>query len=98
MKKMSSKEKLAEIEKLAPGSLISFPGHMTIYIGTADGVPYVISSVGTFVQPAPGSKEVLHPRSVVLSSLNVRRRNLVSWLDTATTALTIKPEEEKSEG
>ena len=98
MKKMSSKEKLAEIEKLAPGSLISFPGHMTIYIGTVDGVPYVISSVGTFVQPAPGSKEVLHPRSVVLSSLNVRRRNLVSWLDTATTALTIKPEEEKSEG
>lgn len=98
MKKMSTKEKLEAIEKLEPGSLVSFPGHMTIYIGTVDGVPYVISAVGTFVQPEPGSNTVLHPRSVVLSSLNVRRKNMVTWLDTSTTALTLKKTEEKSEG
>ena len=90
LSKMKTKQKLEAIEELAPGSLISFPGHMMIYIGTVDGRPYVISAVGTFVAPAPGSSDVLHPRSVVLNSLYVRRRNLTTWLDTATTALTIK--------
>ena len=93
MSNMSEKEKLAEIEKLSPGSLISFPGHMTIYLGTVDGKPYVLSATGTFVAPAPGSTEVIHPRSVIVSSLYVRTRTLTTWLDKATTALTIKKAE-----
>lgn len=83
--------KLAIISALEPGSLISFPGHMTIYLGTVDGVPYVISAVGTFVEPAGGSTEVLHPRSVVISSLYVRKADLTPWLNTVTTVLTVTP-------
>lgn len=93
MSKMSSAKKLEVISNLAPGSLISFPGHMTIYLGTVDGRPYVISAVGTFVAPAPGPKTVLHPRSVVLSSLYVRNTKDKTWLDISTTALTLKAEE-----
>ena len=51
MSKMNEKEKLAVINELRPGSLISFPGHMTIYVGSKDGKPYVISACGTFVAP-----------------------------------------------
>lgn len=93
MSKMSSDKKLEVINNLAPGSLISFPGHMTIYLGTVDGRPYVISAVGTFVAPAPAAKTVLHPRSVVLSSLYVRTSKNKTWLDISTTALTLKAEE-----
>ena len=91
MSKMNSKQKLEVIEKLAPGSLISMPGHMMIYLGTVDGKPYVISACGTFVQPAPGSTEALHPNSVILNSLFVRTKKLKTWLDVSTTALTITP-------
>lgn len=89
---MDEEDKLAIISELSPGSLISFPGHMMIYLGTVDGVPYVISAVGTFLKPEDGSNEVLHPRSVVINSLYVRRANLTTWLDSVTTVLTIKPE------
>ncbi len=93
MIKMNSKQKLEVIEKLAPGSLISMPGHMMIYLGTVDGKPYVISACGTFVQPAPGSTEALHPNSVILNSLFVRTKSLKTWLDVSTTALTMTPAE-----
>ena len=90
MSKRNEKEKLAVINELRPGSLISFPGHMTIYVGSKDGKPYVISACGTFVAPAPGSTEAIHPESVILNSLYVRNRSLVTWLDKSTTALTLK--------
>ena len=96
MSGMKEKEKLSVISELKPGSLISFPGHMTIYVGTKDGKPYVISACGTFVMPAPGSTEVIHPESVILNSLYVRNRSLVTWLDRSTTALTIKKAEPES--
>lgn len=93
MSKMDSKQKLEVIGKLAPGSLVSMPGHMMIYLGTVDGKPYVISACGTFVAPAPGSTEAQHPNSVILNSLYVRTRSLKTWLDVSTTALTMTPAE-----
>ena len=93
MSKMSDKKKLEIIKNLAPGSLISMPGHMMIYLGTVNGKPYVISACGSFVAPAPGSTEVVHPNSVIVSSLYVRTRGLSTWLDKSTTALTITPAE-----
>lgn len=93
MSDMSKDEKLAVIKDLAPGSLISFPGHMTIYLGTVDGIPYVISATGTYVAPAPGSTDAIHPYTVIVSSLYVRTTSLKTWLDVSKTALTLKPEE-----
>ena len=92
MSEMDDDEKLDVISNLTPGSLISFPGHMTIYLGTVDDVPYVISATGSFVAPSPGSEEILHPNSVIITSLYVRRASLKTWLESATVAMTIKPE------
>ena len=89
---MSDEDKLYEIGQLTPGSLIAFPGHMMIYLGMVDGVPYVISAVGTFVAPAPGSDEQIHPDSVIVNSLYVRRASLKTWLESVTVVLTIKPD------
>lgn len=92
LSEMDTDEKLSEITSLTPGSLISFPGHMMIYLGTVDGVPYVISAVGSFVAPDPGPTDKIRPNSVIITSLYVRRANLNTWLDSATVAMTIKPE------
>ncbi|MBR3248244.1 MAG: SH3 domain-containing protein [Clostridiales bacterium] len=92
LSEMDNDEKLAVIEELTPGSLISFPGHMMIYLGTVNGVPYVISATGTFVAPEPGPTEKIHPDTVIITSLYVRRANLSTWLDTAAVAMTITPE------
>ena len=92
LSEMDDDEKLAMIGDLTPGSLISFPGHMMIYLGTADGVPYVISAVGTFLAPYPGPEDKIHPDSVIITSLYVRRASLKTWLESATVAMTIKPE------
>ena len=90
MSEMSDSEKLDVIKKLSPGSLISFPGHMMIYLGTVDDIPYVISATGTFVAPAPGPEDKIHPDSVIINGMNVRRANLKTWLESAQTALTVK--------
>ena len=90
MSEMSDSEKLDVIKKLSPGNLISFPGHMMIYLGTVDDIPYVISATGTFVAPAPGPEDKIHPDSVIINGMNVRRANLKTWLESAQTALTVK--------
>lgn len=89
---MDEDEKLNVIADLIPGSLISFPGHMMIYLGTVDNVPYVISAVGTFVAPEPGPDDKIHPDSVIITSLYVRKSSLKTWLESASVAMTIKPE------
>ena len=96
MSKMNEKQKLEVIGKLSPGSLVSMPGHMMIYLGTVDGKPYVISACGTFVDPAPGSTEARHPNSVIVSSLYVRTKSLKTWLDVSTTVVTITPQQTQS--
>ena len=90
LSEMSTDEKLNVITNLSPGSLVSFPGHMMIYLGTVDGVPYVISSVGSLT--AQGSTTRQHPDSVIINSLYVKRANGTTWLDSVQTALTIRPE------
>ena len=82
-------EKIEVLKQMYPGSILSLPGHMMIYIGTVNNRPYVISAVGTFVEPKPGPDTVLHPESVVLSSLYVRSRRLNTWLSSLKTALTV---------
>ena len=92
MSGMDEDEKLEVISKLTPGSLIAMPGHMMIYLGTDDGIPYVISAVGTFVEPEPGSTEKIHPETVIITSLYVRNSSLRTWLDASVVAMTVKPE------
>ena len=89
---MSDSGKIEVLRQMTPGSMLAMPGHMTIYVGMVDDRPYVISSVGTLAQPAPGSAESVHPNSVVLSSLYVRLRSGGTWLGAIRTAMTVREE------
>ena len=90
MSEMTDEQKLDVIKGMSPGSLLSFPGHIMMYLGMDNGVPYVISAVGTFVAAEPESEDKVHPDSVVINSLYMRRGNLNTWLGSIQTALTIK--------
>ncbi len=89
---MNESERIEQLKQTMPGSYVSLPGHMMIYIGTVNDRPYVISAVGSLIQPEPGSTERLHPNSVVLSSLYVRLKSLNTWLESLKRVVTIKPE------
>lgn len=77
---LSPEEKQQTISGLVPGSLLMFPGHITMYLGTADGKAYVISDLGSLAE-ADGDIDVKSIYSVSINSLNVRRRNGHTWLE-----------------
>lgn len=82
----TSAQKAAIIETLPAGALFYISGHTMIYTGNVDGTPYVISALGTVVDSI-GPGNVINQYSVILNSVNVRRRNGSTWLDNITTAV-----------
>ncbi len=85
----STEEKMAALAGLTPGSPVYFPGHIMIYLGTRDNIPYVISSVGSFAPEDMDTGNVLSVNSMVVNSLLVRRRSGLTWLDSLTRLISI---------
>lgn len=80
----TTEDKLALIAELNPGSLVFFPGHIMIYLGMKDNIPYVLSSVGSFATEDMEIGTVLSVNSVVINSLMVHRKSGLTWLDSLT--------------
>lgn len=80
-------EKKALISGLLPGSLLYFPGHIMIYLNTVGGVPYALSSVGSFATEDMEPGTVLSVNTVCVNSLLVHRRSGSTWLDDITRAI-----------
>ena len=79
-------QKQAIIEKLPLGSLLYFPGHTMIYIGSENGVGYVISDTGSLSNP-DGELEVMSTYSVIINPLTARRKNGATWLHSLTSVV-----------
>ena len=76
---MSDEEKTAVIANCFPGTPLYMSGHTMIYLGTIDGVNYVISAMGSASDSA-GELEVVSQNTVAITPLTVRRRNGATWL------------------
>lgn len=76
-------ETKVELLKDAPiGTLLFFPGHIMIYLGTVDGAPYCISAVGTMAVAGMAPGTYVDTNTVVITDiLNTTRANGASWLD-----------------
>ena len=83
---MDSASKASGISQCIPGTALYMPGHTMIYLGTVDGVNYVISAVGSTVD-SEGYIDVRQINSVTITPLTVRRRNGSTWLDNIDTAV-----------
>lgn len=68
------------------GTLLYFPGHIMIYIGTVDNVPYCISSVGSISNTDMPIGEIIDVNTVIVSNMEqTTRQNGASWLESLET-------------
>ena len=86
MQYMSKEEKIKFFEALPFGTILYFNGHEMMYLGSQNGKYYVISSVGTIMQPEnPSVRQRI--RSTIVNTLDVKRANGNTWFDELTVAL-----------
>lgn len=80
MKNMAKEERIKILEGLPFGTILYFSGHEMMYLGQKNGKYYVISSVGTIMQPENSS---IRQRisSVVVNTLDTKRANQNTWLE-----------------
>ncbi|MBQ4481708.1 MAG: C40 family peptidase [Lachnospiraceae bacterium] len=88
---MSDEEKFAAISRMPAGTLLFFPGHITMYTGTTDYLPegadstsqnkvaYVISDTGSlFDSVGDDTKKTIY--SIIVNPLLVKRANKYTWV------------------
>ena len=81
---MNREERLQAFEELKPGSPLSMPGHIMIYLGMQDGAPYAIHSSSSYYKD--GRK--IYVRRVLVSDLEMDRKNGKSYLENLVNAIT----------
>ncbi len=77
--------KKALLDTLPAGTLLYFPGHTMMYLGTVGGQYYVVSSVSSMANPETG--KYLRVRSVTLNTLEIRRMSGKTWMNCLDMAL-----------
>lgn len=83
--KKTDEEKLEILKELPIGTLIYFPGHIMMYVGMSDGVPYCLSSVGDYSTVELGKGNIQQINTVVLTNMvDTTRARGDSWLAAAT--------------
>ena len=86
MQYMAKEEKIRFFDALPFGTILYFSGHEMMYLGERNEKYYVISSVGTIMQPEnPAVRQRI--RSTIVNTLDVKRANGNTWFDELTVAL-----------
>ncbi len=76
----------AVLDTVRPGSTLYMPGHTMLYLGKADGLYYVIHSLGSSGAPDKFGKYQRVPvMQVVVSDLSLKRKSGRSFIDGLTT-------------
>ena len=86
MQYMAKEEKINFFDALPFGTILYFNGHEMMYLGERNGKYYVISAVGSVMQPEnPSVRQRI--RSTIVNTLDVKRANGNTWFDEITLAL-----------
>ena len=86
MQYMPKEERIKFLDALPFGTILYFNGHEMMYLGSQSGKYYVISAVGTIMQPEnPSVRQRI--RSTIVNTLDVKRANGNTWFDELTVAL-----------
>ncbi len=90
--KKSVAQKKNVLASCSPGDVLGFPGHVMMYLGSENGKNYVISALGSyypqkFDKNSEESKAaVIDACSVNVNTLDVYRKNGLTWLENLTQA------------
>lgn len=77
---MTDAEKTAVLDTAPPGSILIFPGHEMIYLGSENGLYYTINDVSSLVDTRDPDAGVVRPRSIIVNDLSTQRWNGTTWL------------------
>ena len=86
---MTDDEKQKYFETIPVGSLLYFPGHTMMYVGSKDNLGYVISDTGN-ISDSFGDLNMLSMYTVILNPLTVRRSNGETWLSNLKAVVTFR--------
>lgn len=78
----SYKENLLDLSPA--GSILLFPGHAMLYVGSENGIYYVISDTGSIVMKDDETKTGVKPQSIILNGLDNYRASGRTWMDSLT--------------
>ena len=83
---MAKEEKIKFLDNLPFGTILFISGHEMMYLGEKDGNYFVISAVGSIMNPEnPSVRQRV--RSYIINSLEIKRTNGNSWLNELTVAV-----------
>ncbi len=75
-------KKLQILEDAPIGTILHFNGHIMMYLGMVDGVPYCISSTGSIAKKTDGSMQVVNVNTVIITSMSdTYRLDGRTWLE-----------------
>ena len=75
-------KKLQILEDAPIGTILHFNGHIMMYLGTVDGVPYCISSTGSVAKNVDGSMKAVNVNTVIITSMSdTYRLDGRTWLE-----------------
>ncbi len=78
---MTSEKKKSILSKCPPGIILYMDGHLMLYLGSTDRLPYVISSCATCIEPDNETDEITDVYSVFVSGLDLKRSDGKTWLE-----------------
>lgn len=89
LSEQSDSQKKGELNLLPAGTLLFFTGHIMMYVGNEDGHYYVMNAAGSLADVSDGEEQKPMQRvySVILNSLEVRRKSGNTWLRDVTDAI-----------
>ncbi len=93
MSQMTDDEKQHLVETMPSGTALFFSGHTMLYLGTVSNVSYVISALGTAVEPT-GSDSVKTVYNIAVTPLTTRRGasyGYTTWLHNLNGAVMVMP-------
>ena len=79
--KMTTTKKRSLLADMPAGLPLYMDGHIMLYLGTENGVPYVISSCATCIEPGHETDDIFDVYSVFVSSLDLVRKSGLTWLE-----------------
>lgn len=82
---MCLEERQMFLDALPFGSVLFFKGHEMMYLGKENGKYYVISAVGSILEPYDGESRQ-RIRSTIINTLDIKRANGNAWINELTAA------------
>ena len=84
---LSDEEKIDLISKAPAGTMLYFPGHVTMFIGVDSNKNFVISDLSSAYDDAEHGFNLINNNCVNVNSLDVRRGSGLTWLRCLTGAV-----------